>query len=263
VFCLASFMAFAQIHDTTLYRQNNVKSVSQWVHMLGFEKSNDTCLSNVKHINKKGSPTYIKIDYHCQGWDIITELRYTYNDNNDVTGLSTIRNDEVISDLKMELDSFGRIRTEINTFFDPPGQVEVRNVYFGEGKNADSVYTVEINDKDTTYLVTKNTYVGDNLLKSNTTDVNANKPVNMLTNRYDKKGRIARTEFIYFLGYDNDDITLFEYNEKDQIIKTKSELTDLAAEFYYDKSGLPIKTFYYNKFGTLEREVWYKYEYYE
>ena len=71
------------------------------------------------------------------------------------------------------------------------------------------------------------------------------------------------SEFIYFLGYDNDDITVFEYNDKDQIVKTKSELTDLVAEFYYNKAGLPIKTFYYNKFGTLEREVWYKYEYYE
>lgn len=231
--------------------------------MMAFEKSNDTCLTTTKLINEKGSPTYIKMDYHCQGWDVITELKYTYSENNEVTGLTTIRNDQIVSELKMELDSFGRIRSETNTFFDPYGLVEVRNVYFGDGKNADSVYTVEINNLDTTYLLTKNTYIDGKLLKTTTTDAYTNKAVNMLTNRYDSKGRLTRAEFIYFLGYDNDDITQFEYNEKDQIIKTKSELSDLVAEFYYSKEGLPIKTFYYNKFGSLEREVWLKYEYYE
>lgn len=256
-------MVSAQVHDTTLYRQNNVKSVSTWVHMLAFEKSNDTCLSSVKHLNKKGSPTYVKMDYHCQGWDVINELKYTYNDQNDMVGLTTIRNDQVVSELTMTVDSFGRIRTEKNTFYEPYGTMEVRNVYFGEGKLADSVFTVEISDTDTTYLVTKNTYAGEKLLKSNTVDANSNKAINMLTNRYDEKGRLTRSEFIYFLGYDNDDITKYEYNDKDQIVRTKSELTDLVAEFYYNKQGLPIKTFYYNKFGTLEREVWYKYEFYE
>ncbi|MFT5512544.1 MAG: hypothetical protein ACI8SE_000942, partial [Bacteroidia bacterium] len=133
----------------------------------------------------------------------------------------------------------------------------------GDGALADSMYVAEVSGEDTSYFLTKYTYLNNKLLKSNTINTVTNKPVNMLTNRYDSKGRMTRSEFIYFLGYDNDDITRFEYNVKGQISKTKSELTDLVAEFYYDENGLPKKTFYYNKFGSLEREVWYKYAYYE
>jgi len=258
-----SIIAVGQVHDTTLYRQNKVKSVSTWVHMIAFEKSNDTCLSSVKELNKFGSPTYVKMDYHCQGWDVVNELKYTYDANGHMQGLTTIQNDQVISKLNVTVDSFGRILTEKNTFYEPYTEIEVRNLYFGDGPNADSMYAAEVSGTDTTYFMTKYTYADGKLLKSNTTNATTNKPVNMLTNRYDKKGRLVRSEFIYFLGYDNDNITKYEYNEKDQIIKTKSELTDLVAEFYYTDTGLPTKTFYYNKFGALEREVWYKYTYYE
>jgi hypothetical protein len=250
----------AQIHDSTLYRKHNVKSVSQWVHMVAFEQSNDTCLSTVKKISRSGSPTYLKMDYHCQGWDIINEIKYTYDKNNYVVGMTTLQNDKIISELKITVDTFGRILTEENTFFEPSGFVQVKNVYFGDGPNPDSMYSVEVTGEDTVYFLTTHTYANGQLMKSNTIDASSNKAVNMLTNRYDTKGRMTRAEFIYFLGYDNDNITRFEYNEKDQIIKTRSELTDLVAEFYY---GLPMKTFYYNKFGSLERELWYKYEYYE
>jgi hypothetical protein len=260
---LFGFTAEGQVHDSTLYRQNKVKSVSSWVHMLAFEKSNDTCLTTIKKLNQQGTPTYIKMDYRCQGWDVMNELKYTYDENNFMTGLTTLQNDQIISDLKVQVDSFGRIVTETNTFYDPYNVVRVRNVYFGDGPNADSMYTVEINDIDTIYFLTTYVYVGEKLLKSNMTNASTNKPVNMLTYRYDQKGRLTRSEFIYFLGYDNDDITNFDYNDKNQIIKTKSDLTDLVAEFYYSPNGLPVKTFYYNKFGTLEREMWYKYEFYE
>jgi hypothetical protein len=258
-----SVMALGQVHDTTLYRQNNVKAVNTWVHMLGFEKSNDTCLSTVKKLNTFGSPTYVKMDYHCQGWDVVNELKYTYDSHNFMSGLTTLQNDQVISELKVTVDTFGRILTEKNAFYEPYTEVEVRNMYFGDGALADSMYVAEVSGEDTSYFLTKYTYLNNKLLKSNTINTVTNKPVNMLTNRYDSKGRMTRSEFIYFLGYDNDDITRFEYNVKGQISKTKSELTDLVAEFYYDENGLPKKTFYYNKFGSLEREVWYKYAYYE
>ncbi|MCO4818559.1 MAG: hypothetical protein KC517_02965 [Bacteroidetes bacterium] len=258
-----SILSIGQVHDTTMYRQNKVKSVSTWVHMIAFEKSNDTCLTTVKEINRQGSPTYVKMDYHCQGWDVINELKYTYDENYFMSGLTTLQNDQIISELVVTVDSFGRILTEKNKFYEPFTEVEVRNMYFGEGKDADSMYAAEVSGTDTTYFMTKYTYGNSKLLKSNTTNATTNKPVNMLTNRYDQKGRLIRSEFIYFLGYDNDNITKYEYNNKDQIIKTKSELTDLVAEFYYTKDSLPTKTFYYNKFGALEREVWYKYTYYE
>ena len=103
--CL-SILSIGQVHDTTMYRQNKVKSVSTWVHMIAFEKSNDTCLSAVKEINKQGSPTYVKMDYHCQGWDVINELKYTYDENNFMSGLTTLQNDQVISELAVTVDSF-------------------------------------------------------------------------------------------------------------------------------------------------------------
>jgi hypothetical protein len=253
----------AQDHDSTLYRRNNVKTVNLWTHIVGFETTRDTCLSTVKKIDKNGNPTYIKMDYRCQGWDVVNELNYTYDENNNVVGLTTLQNNVVISDLSMTVDSFGRILTEKNTFFDPPGMVQVKNLYFGEGQYTDSMYSVEVDGTDTTYLFSTYTFANNQLVKSSTINALTNKPVNSLNNRYDAKGRLIRAEFIYFLGYDNDDITKFEYNEKDQISKTVSELTDLAAEFFYTSDGLPAKSFYYNKFGTLEREIWYKYEYYE
>lgn len=260
---LITFAANAQVHDSTLYRQNKVKEIESWVHVLAFTKSNDTCLNVVKKINPAGHPTYIQTNYNCLGWDMKNEIYYTYNDRYDVTGIRTLQNDNLVSDLTIKVDSFGRILEEVNQFADPPVTVRIRNKYFGEGPLSDSVYTVEVSGPDTTYFMSTNTYQNGQLLKSNTVDVITNKPVNMLTNRYDETGKLTRSEFIYFLGYDNDVITKYTYNEKGQIFRTESELDNIAAEFYYDKKGLPVKVFYYNKFGALEREVWHKYKYYE
>ncbi len=265
IFCFltTTSSSFGQVHDTTLYRQNKVKEVNMWVHVVAFTKSNDTCLFTTKKINRHGSPTNVVVNYNCQGWDVVTELDYTYNDKNQMTGLKTMKNDQLMSHLTMKLDDYGRILEEENIFSEPFSILRVKNKYFGDGMFADSMYSAEINNGDTSYLKTTFVYDDDKLLKSNTINTDSNKAVSMLTNKYDEKGRLVRAQFIYFLSYDNDDITKFEYNEKDQIIRTESELSDIAAEFYYDKSGLPIKTFYFNKFGSLEREVWYKYEYYD
>ena len=258
-----SSIGFTQTSDSALYRTNNVKSVETWVRMVGFEKSNDTCLSSVKDVNKKGQPTYIKMDYHCQGWDIVNEIKYEYNDKGHLTRILTEQNEQIISNLNMTTDEFGRTIREENTFFEPSATVIVQNKYFGPVDKPDSMFTVEINNGDTLYLRTDYTYVDGRLKKSQTMNTVENKAVNMVSNRYDEKGRMVRSEFIYFLGYDSDNITRFEYNDKDQIVKTKDELNNLAAEFYYDETGLPVKAFYYNKFGALERETWFRYKYFD
>lgn len=258
-----SLGSMAQIPDSTLYRTNKVKEVNSWVHVVGFNLRNDTCLFSTKKINPAGLPTYIKMDYNCQGWDVVSEVEYEYNALNQLVGITNFRNQQVMNKAVFEVDSFGRVIHETNTVYDPHNVINVYNTYYGSSKQADSMFTTQIVGEDTTLTRTVYTYVNEKLKKSETVDVSKNKPVNTLTNKYDQKGRLVREEFIYFLGYDNDNITKFEYNPKGQISITKSELDNVAAHFFYSKDGLPALTHYYNKFESLEREVWHKYTYYE
>jgi len=249
--------------DSTLYRTNKVKEVKSWVHVVGFESTNDTCLFTTKKLNSQGLPTYININYGCQGWNNVTEIKYTYNENYQMVGMETIRNDELLNTVSLEVDSLGRVTRETNTVYDPFEVVVGHNTYFGDGVLADSMHTLTVVKGDTNYTRTVYTYLNGKLKKSQMVDIVNNKPINHLTNKYDSKGRLIREEFIYFLGYDNDNITKLEYNWKDQVVKTHSELDKIAAHFYYNNIGLPVLTHYFNKFESLEREMWHKYLFYE
>lgn len=255
---------YGQIPDSTLYRMNKVKKVNSWMHVIGFETTDDTCLFAVKEINKYGNPTYIKIDYSCQGWDILNEIKYTYDSNQNVIAVEAFNNGLIASKISKKLDKYGRAIEENNVFMEPYTEIKVKNRYFGDTKLADSMYTMEINNGDTLYTRTAFTYEKGKLVRSETVDITKNAPVNTLTNKYDKRDRLIKSQFIYFLGYDNDVITEFSYNEKNQIVQTKSELEEVASEFFYNsKNGLLIMTRHYNRFGTPEKDILHKYEFYE
>lgn len=256
-------ISYGQIPDSTLYRTNKIKEIRSRVHMVGFTHETDTCLFSIKKINEYGQPTYVLTDYNCQGWNVKNELRYQYNENNHLIGMETLQNDVLMNKVEMEVDSFGRVTRERNTIYDPFMVVEITNEYYGNDKLADSMKTTNIAKEDTTHTLTRYTYINNKLKSSETIDIDKSRPVNSLKNKYDEKGRLVREEFIYFLGYDNDNITKLQYNDKDQVIRTQSELDKIAAQFYYDKTGLLKLTHYFNKFESLEREMWHEYTFYE
>lgn len=254
---------FSQVEDSVLYRKNQVREVQSWVHVTAFENSNDTCLLSTKKVNERGLPTYVKMDYNCQGWDLISEAKYTYDEKYNLTGIQIINNDLISVNTTMKVDDLGRIVYEKTDYYDPASTVEIFYTHYGKTRFADSTFTTEITGGDTTTTKTVYTYLNGKLKRSDIVDIGKSKPVSSLTNKYDGNMKLLRSEYIYFQGYDRDNITKYTYNEKGQIRRTESELDDVAAEFYYDDSGLPIVVYYFNKFGSLERQVWHKYQYYE
>ncbi len=255
--------ASSQVEDSVLYRKHNIREVQSWVHITAFENSNDTCLLSTKNLNERGLPTYVKMDYNCQGWNLISEAFYTYDERFNLTGIKIVNNDQISTNTVMKPDSLGRTVYEKTEYFDPAGTIEISYVHYGDTRFPDSTITTEINGIDTTVTRAVNTYVNGKMKRSDIVDISKSKPVSSLSNKYDAQMRLIRSEYIFFQGYDRDNITKYTYNTKGQISKTESELDDLKAEFYYDDNGLPIVVYYFNKFGSLERQVWHKYQYYE
>lgn len=258
-----SINGFAQYDDSAVYRVNKVKHIESWVHFLQFENSNDTCLFEVKEVNQKGFLTFVKQDYMCYGSQVVSETKFEYDANDRVSVVTSTQNDNLISQTKLFYNAAGKIVREETKVIEPYLMQIITHQYFGPSKTPDSLISVQINNGDTTQFKTIFTYKNGKQTRAEMVDITNNQPVSKHVNKYDSKGRMIRDEFILMQSYDNDDITNFTYNEKGQIFRSQSEISKIAAEFYYGKSGLLSKTFYYNKFETLEREVWHKYTYWK
>jgi len=233
------------------------------VHFLQFKNSNDTCLFEVKEVNSKGLLTSIRQNYMCYGSQVLAETTFEYDAKDRVSVVTSTQNDNLISQTKLAYNTVGKISREETKVIDPYLIQINTNQYFGPDKTPDSLITVQVNNADTTRFKTTFTYEKGKQTRAEMVDLTNSQPVSKHVNKYDSKGRMVRDEFILMQSYDNDDITDFTYNEKGQIFKSQSEISKIAAEFYYDKKGLLLKTFYYNKFEALEREVWHKYTYWK
>ncbi|MCB0734737.1 MAG: hypothetical protein H6608_03575 [Flavobacteriales bacterium] len=255
--------ALAQVEDTTLYRTHKISEVQSWVYINKFENSNDTCLFETKTINEKGWITHIKQDYHCHGWDVIAEVNYQYNDKGDPTMITTYKNDNVESIVRLWYNDDHQVIREETKYMEPYVLLLVTNQYFGDPSSPDSLIAIQVRNGDSTIFKTTYQYANGKEVRADVVDVTNSKPFSSMVSKYDSRNRLKRSEYLMFQIYDNDEITLLEYNEKDQVSMSKSELNNTSARFWYDKRGLMIKTMYYNRFEELEREVWHRFKYRE
>ncbi|MBI1306469.1 MAG: hypothetical protein GC181_07635 [Bacteroidetes bacterium] len=254
--------AIAQNDDSTLYKKLRVSRVESWVHVLAFENSNDTCLIEVKEIDSNGLMTYVKHDFHCYGYDEIAETRLKYNESGWPVNIVNHSNDRVTSISKMEYNEHGQVVKEETTYYEPEFVLLILvHQYFGKPQKPDSMITTEIKNGDTTLYRTTYLYnqKSGKQARIDVRDISNGKNISGQVFRYDEKNRLVHDEYVMYQVYDNDEITNITYNEKNQIVKTKSDINNTAAEFFYQKNGLMFKTLYYNKFEAMDREVWYKY----
>lgn len=254
--------ARGQYEDTALWRKFKVKEVISRVNFLQFENSNDTCLFETKQVDQNGLVTSLKQNYHCHGWGIVAETRMQYDEKNRINYISAMQNDQVASNTKLWYDEEGRVRREEIKTFEPYATTIISHRYFGKVGSPDSMLTTQVINGDTAILRTSYTYEGGKQIRAEVVDITHAKPVSKRVNKYDKRGNLVRDEFILMQSYEDDEITLISYDSENRITRSESELHKTAAEFYYQDSLLR-QTFYYNKFGTLERKVFHQYTFWE
>lgn len=260
--CFGFFTAQSQVADTTTYRLNKVKEVQSFVHFLGFERQ-DTCLFQVRNIDSFGKIEKDYINYGCQGWNMTNTTHITYDSFHQIIKIRYDENDEESSEMRFAYDELGRAVLEINQIWNPYSTSITQYTYFGPLGREDSVYVLQIIDGDSSHFKTINSYKNDLLKKSETYEGATGKIISMYTKKYDEQNRPVRTETYLFREDGRDAITNIVYDRNGRVGETNDEVSELAAHFFYDENGLLALTHYFNRFGSLEREVWHKYLFYE
>lgn len=260
----AALATSAQNDDSTLYRNNKVKTVIVGVMIPVLVSNDDTCMFRVSYINRRGLADSIVEDQNCMGWDRRAEYHFRYDSMNNMTQMDILANDAMESRLLLEYDSAGRISSEAFTYFEPYQETNhTRNIYYGPPARPDSVYYITISAKDTTVIRKRNRYNPEGkLIRVEEFPDTADKMLSMTVYKYDTRNRLIRYEYTNFERYDADQVTTYTYDENERIFRTEDQLYNSAAEFYYYKNGLLGKAFYYNRFGQTEREELYLYQFY-
>jgi hypothetical protein len=254
---------YAQYEDTSSWKLNKVKGVESWVNFLQFENSNDTCLYELKKINEAGKMTFLRQDYKCHGWQMVAETRFEYDVQGRLTLINIIQNDNLMSNTKWWYDEAGRVVKEESKYTEPYALILVSNVYFGPEDSPDSMLSIRVTNGDTIIYRSHFQYRNGDLAREDVVDITNAQPISSHSMQYDSMHRMIRDKMIMMQSYDEDEITNIEYNAEGWISRSQSEINTTAAEFYYHKNGLVAKTFYYNKFETMERQVWHKYTFWE
>ena len=177
--------------------------------------------------------------------------------------ITTYKNDNVESIVRLWYNDDHQVIREETKYMEPYVLLLVTNQYFGDPSSPDSLIAIQVRNGDSTIFKTTYQYANGKEVRADVVDVTNSKPFSSMVSKYDSRNRLKRSEYLMFQIYDNDEITLLEYNEKDQVSMSKSELNNTSARFWYDKRGLMIKTMYYNRFEELEREVWHRFKYRE
>lgn len=224
----------------------------------------DTCLYRERHIDKNGLTSTLIVDNNCLGYSTKMVTDYTYDDDGRVIGIRVLENDKIQVLVSYEFDDLGREVKEIYKWFDPfpDSSVNVTS-YSSYEEQYDSAVTTTYVQGDTITTIRKYEWNGAKKSKVKEFNGETGKQVSQTVFKYDLENRLSRYEFSHFEEYDVDDVTTYTYNDKGRIFRTEDILNDTKAEFYYYHSGLKGKSFYYNKFGDLEREELYEYEFYE
>jgi len=255
-------LGFAQNEDSAVYRQFKVREVITKLRM-PMMQSKDTCIYRIQKINEKGWLTEVSEDNLCMGWNSKRVTNYTYDSLGRIVGVSITNNDKMETKLELKHDKYHRVVEEIYTWFEPFQNSSLsKTIYFGAGQNADSAVNITYVDKDTFVRRSKNYYVGEKLVKSEERSDTSEKLTSMTVLKYNNQDQLIRFEFSNFEAFDQDQVTTYTYHEDGKVLRSEDVLYNTAAEFFYYKTGVPGVTFYYNKFGDLEREEFYQYKHY-
>lgn len=263
LFITGTLVSSGQNDDSTLYRTNRVKTVIVGVMIPVLVNNTDTCMFRVSYINELGLADSIVEDHNCMGWDRRAEYHFRYDSLRNMTQMEVLSNDAMESHLKLAYDSAGRVIDEVYTFFEPEQLTNYTSIsHFGDLNRPDSGHYFTISGVDTLLVRKRNYYTKTGKLsKVEEFSGKEGKMTSLTVFKYDERDRLIRFEYSNFERYDADQVTNYTYDENDRVFRTEDQLYNSAAEFYYYKNGLLGKAFYYNRFGQMEKEELYLYQF--
>jgi len=258
-----SLLTFGQNEDSAVYRKYNIRVIKTQLRM-PMMKNRDTCLYRVQQINRKGWLTQVVEDNYCMGWASKRITDYEYDDLGRMIHIRITNNDQMETDLVLEHDSFNRVVKEKYTWFEPFQDFSIsKTEYFGDPNQPDSAINTTFVNGDTVIRRVHNFYNGHLLVKSEERSDTSSRILAQTVMKYNKNKQLIRYEYSNFESYDQDQVITYTYHPNGKVHRSEDVIYETAAEFYYYKTDVPGVTFYYNKFGDLEREEFYKYEYYK
>jgi len=259
---LTTTFTHAVNEDSSYFRKYKVTNVKVMLRLPMLINKTDTCLFREREINDKGLTTKMIMDNGCLGYESRVETSYTYDERDNIVGIQVMENDKIQALVSYEFDSLNREVKEVYRWFEPyPDSSTNITTYSSMDKEFDSLVTMTFVQGDT--LINKRKYFWNNGKKIKIAEFNGvtGKQVSQTIFKYDLQNRLSRYEYSNFEEYDVDQVTTYTYNDKGRVYRTEDVLNEMKAEFYYYHSGLKGKSFYYNKFGDLEREELYEYEF--
>lgn len=261
---LASIVSMAQDNDTALLRKNHVQKIEKMQYIHAFESRSDTCIVDVKKLDKSGKLTYHKSDLRCSGWSSYEESYFTFNEAR-LAKILTKRNGENFSRSLYGYKRKVQEPVNINTFFyQTNDSMSVSTTYFKskKGRMDSSISVMTTQEGSEVRTMNKARYnKNDQLVQLYTLDASG-APLEMLSNEIDKNGVINSVAYTRYGDNASFSQTFYEYNSKGQIDNTVNTVNQKQV-YKYDENGLITNILSYNPKGVLEIEFIYKYTYHK
>ncbi len=248
----------AQYADTALFRQNKITKITSWVKLPMMLKQKDSCLSETRLINKFGGVSYIKTDYNCMGWNRIDETMFTYDESQNPIEIKYLSNNQIVSHTFFKYNEKGYSIYEKRIYFDPADTF----ILFYEphyDKKGLLVSEKVTSNKIQHQPYTRKPIYKDGLISQVDVINDTGEVLARYNYFYNRDKQLVDETFEGFKPNYTYSKELLDYDNGKLFRKTNTS-DNTATEFIYHKNGLIYKTFWYNRFGGLERLY---YNYYE
>lgn len=244
--------SLGQNADTLLYKNLGVESMNSYVKFTMMERQRDSCLSEERKFNTSGRVTWIKTNYGCMGWNRVDETQFVYNEDQSIREIKIFSDDQIVNLISYEYDTKGLLIKESRITFDPIDTLIFTYNQVYDERNKLIKESIRSNQEDKQPSYTRILHYKDTLL-SKVEIVN------------DTMAVLATYSYYYNAQGQSTDITfeslkptysyskeLFDYTDG-KLSRMTNTADNTATEFIYDKQGLITQTWWYNRFGQLER----------
>lgn len=250
--------AKAQYADTALFRQLNIVKITSWVKLPMMEKQRDSCLSETRILNEFGKVTYVKTNYNCMGWNRIDETIFTYDQNQNPSDIKYLSNNQIVSHTFFKYNNKGYSIYEKRVYFEPADTFILNYEPKYDKKGLLISERVTSNKDEQPPYVRKSSYK-EGLISQVDVANDTGEVLAKYNYYYNQDKQLVDETFESLKPKYNYSKELLDYDNGKLIRKTNTA-DNTATEFIYYKNGLIYKTFWYNRFGGLERLY---YNYYE
>lgn len=249
---ISTISIHAQNTDTLLYKNLGVQTMNSYVKFMMMERQRDSCLSEERKFNEFGRVTWIKTNYTCMGWNRVDETQFTYNDDQSIREIKIFSNDQIINVVTYDYNHKGQLTKESRVSYEPADTLISLYAQTLDDKQKLIRESIKSNQEDKQPSYTRILHYKDTLLSKVEIVDDTMAILATYTYYYNAQGQPTDITFESLKPSYSYSKELFDYTDR-KLSRMTNTADNTATEFIYDQRGLITQTWWYNRFGQLER----------